>query len=66
MIGGSVSLLLTFVPAWADAVPFAWPAGIIVSGLTYAFLSLRAPQSPDSRARAIRPEPPAEAPVEAR
>ena len=66
VIGGSVSLLLTFVPAWADAVPFAWPAGIIVSGLTYAFLSLRAPQSPDPAHAPIRPEPPAEAPVEAR
>lgn len=37
-IGGFVALLLTFLPAWADAVPFAWPAGILVGGLAYWLL----------------------------
>lgn len=66
VIGGSISLLLTFVPAWSDAVPFAWPAGIIVSGLAYALLSRGAPLPPHPEETATGTGPPAKAPVEAR
>lgn len=67
-VGGFISLLLTFVPAWSDAVPFAWPAGIVVGGLTYAILNSRSPSPvlPATTAATPRTNPPAEAPVSAR
>jgi NCS1 family nucleobase:cation symporter-1 len=54
VIGGAVALLLTFVPAWADAVPFAWPAGILVGGLAYRLLNSGRPVriTPEGRAEA--------------
>lgn len=66
VVGGSISLLLTFVPAWSDAVPFAWPAGIVVGGLAYALLCLWAPLPTLPEDPASQADPPAEAPVQAR
>ncbi len=67
VVGGSISLLLTFVPAWSDAVPFAWPAGILVGGLAYALLNATAPPPvlPADTPVVQQADPPAEAPVTA-
>ena len=71
-VGGFISLLLTFVPAWSDAVPFAWPAGIVVGGLVYALLNSRTPSpvlpagtasGADETVPAAQTDPPAEAPA---